>query len=145
LRELTGSELLAMPVRLHGLLLGRPVDLLLDRDGLRAVGLDVLCEDGSNRFLPLPAASIANDIAVSSPLVLLEEDELAFYRRRALTLGELRGRLVERRGSALGTCRDVVVSTDGSLRAVMVESGKARRRVPFDSSISFAPRRRTAA
>lgn len=102
MKELSGSELLAMPVRLHGLLLGRPVDLLLDRHGLRVVGLDVLCGDGSHRFLPLPAASIANDIAISSPLVLLEEDELAFYRARALALGEIRGRLVERRGAALG-------------------------------------------
>ena len=35
MRELTGDELLALPVRLHGVQLGRPVDLLLDRDTLR--------------------------------------------------------------------------------------------------------------
>jgi hypothetical protein len=145
LRELSGSELLAMPVRLHGLLLGRPVELLLDRDGLRAVGLDVLCGDGSHRFLPLPAASIAADISVSSPLVLLEEAELAFYRARALDLGALRGRLVEQRGSVLGTCRDVVVRADGSLRAVVVDSARGLERIPFDSSIRFTPRHRTAA
>ena len=143
--ELSGNELLAMPVRLNGLQLGRPVDLLLDRDGLRVVGLDVLCGDGSHRFLPLPAASISGEIAIASPLVLLEEDELDFYRARTFGLGELRGRIVERGRAGLGTCRDVVVSPDGSLRAVVVETDRGIERIPFDAGMRFAPRRRTAA
>ena len=51
MREITGDELLALPVRLHGIQLGRPVDLLLDRDAQRIVGLDVLCGDEVHRFL----------------------------------------------------------------------------------------------
>ena len=61
MKELTGAELLALPVRLHGIQLGRPVDLLLDRDTLRTVGLDVLCGDEVHRFLPLPTASVSDD------------------------------------------------------------------------------------
>ena len=45
MKERTGDELLALPVRLHGIQLGRPIDLLLDRDARRAVGLDVFCGD----------------------------------------------------------------------------------------------------
>ena len=93
MRELTGAELLALPVRLHGIQLGRPVDLLLDRDTLRTVGLDVLCGDEVHRFLPLPTASVSDDeIAILSPLVLLEEDELHFYRSKTFALSALRGR-----------------------------------------------------
>ena len=33
--ELSGDGLLARPVRLHGIDLGRPVDVLLDREALR--------------------------------------------------------------------------------------------------------------
>ena len=93
MRELTGAELLALPVRLHGIQLGRPVDLLLDRDTLRTVGLDVLCGDEVHRFLPLPTASVSDDeIAILSPLVLLEEDQLHFYRSKTFALSALRGR-----------------------------------------------------
>jgi hypothetical protein len=94
--ERKGEELLALPVRLHGIQLAKPVDLLLDRDGLRAVGLDLLCGDDERRFLPLPTAAIDGEqIAVLSALVFLEEDELEFYRARTVTLSALRGGLVE--------------------------------------------------
>jgi hypothetical protein len=43
MRELSGSALLSLPVCLHGVLLGRPAELFLDRDLRRVVGLDVLC------------------------------------------------------------------------------------------------------
>jgi hypothetical protein len=96
MRELTGAELLALPVRLHGVQLGRPVDLLLDRNTLRTVGLDVLCGDEVHRFLPLPTASVSDDeIAILSPLVLLEQDQLDFYRSKTFALSTLRGRPVE--------------------------------------------------
>ena len=47
------DELLRLPVRLHGIQLGRPVDVLLDAEAWRVVGLDVLCGDEVHRFLPL--------------------------------------------------------------------------------------------
>ena len=67
MKELSGDEVLSLPVRLHGIELGRPVDVLLDRDGLRVVGLDVLCGDEVHRFLPLPTAAIGDD-ALDDPL-----------------------------------------------------------------------------
>jgi len=142
MRELTGAELLALPVRLHGIKLGRPVDLLLDRDTLRTVGLDVLCGDEVHRFLPLPAASVSDDeIAILSPLVLLEEDEFLFYRSKTFALSALRGRLVGRKGRELGALGDVVVDAAGELVAVVV----AGRRIASDGELRFAANRRSAA
>jgi len=141
--EFSGNEALAMPVRLHGIELGRPVDLLLDRDGLRVVGLDVLCGDEVHRFLPLTTAVVADDqLTILSPLVLLEEDELDFYRSRAFGLGSLRGRAVTRKGKVVGMLRDVVVAPGGDLVAVLLESGE---RIRFDETLGFAPQRRSAA
>jgi hypothetical protein len=146
MRERTGDELLALPVRLHGIQLGRPVDLLFDREVLRAVGLDVLCGDEVHRFLPLPTAAVgAGEIAIRSPLVLLEEDELDFYRSRAVALSSLRGRGVERRGRGVGTLRDVVIALDGELRAVVVDADGRTERLRFDGALRFAPESRSAA
>ena len=142
MRELTGAELLALPVRLHGVQLGRPVDLLLDRNTLRTVGLDVLCGDEVHRFLPLPTASVSDDeIAILSPLVLLEQDELHFYRSKTFALSTLRGRPVERKSRNLGALGDVVVDAAGELVAVMV----AGKRIASDGELRFAATRRSAA
>jgi hypothetical protein len=142
MRDLTGAELLALPVRLHGIQLGRPVDLLLDRDTLRTVGLDVLCGDEVHRFLPLPTASVSDDeIAILSPLVLLEEDELLFYRSKTFALSTLRGRSVQRKRRDLGALGDVVVDAAGELVAVVV----AGQRIASDGELRFAANRRSAA
>jgi PRC-barrel domain len=141
--ELSGDELLGLPVRLHGLELGRPVDVLLDRDGLRAVGLDVRCGDDVHRFLPLLTAAIDDEaLTIHSPLVLLEDDELHFYRARAFALSSLRGQPVTRRGKDLGKLRDIVLGRSGELLAVVLDGGE---RVSFDDQLGFVPRRRTAA
>jgi hypothetical protein len=127
---------------LHGIQLGRPVDLLLDRNTLRTVGLDVLCGDEVHRFLPLPTASVSDDgIAILSPLVLLEQDELHFYRSKTFALSTLRGRPVERKGRDLGALGDVVVDAAGELVAVMV----AGKRIASDGELRFADTRRSAA
>jgi hypothetical protein len=142
MRELTGAELLALPVRLHGIQLGRPVDLLLDRETLRTVGLDVLCGDEVHRFLPLPTASVSDDeIAILSPLVLLEEDELHFYRSKTFALSTLRGRSVQRKSRDLGALGDIVVDATGELVAVVV----AGQRIVSDGELRFAANRRSAA
>lgn len=142
MRERTGDELLAMPVRLHGIQLGRPVDLLLDQDAGRAVGLDLLCGDEVHRFLPLPTAVVGREeIRILSPLVLLEQHELDFYRSRAVALSRLRGGAVERHGRKLGLLQDVVVAADGQLVAAIVDN----KRIPVAPALRFAPRRRSAA
>ena len=90
MRERTGDELLGLPVRLHGVQLARPVDLLLDPNAHRAVGLDLLCGDEMHRFLPLQTAEVGKEeIRILSPFVLLEQRELEFYRSRTLALGRL--------------------------------------------------------
>jgi hypothetical protein len=142
MKERTGDELLALPVRLHGIQLGRPIDLLVDRDARRAVGLDVFCGDEVHRFLPLPTAAVGRaEIRILSPLVLLEQRELDFYRSRTLALSRLRGAPVELNGERLGPLRDVVVAEDGRVIAAIVD----KQRIPFDDGLRFAPKRRTAA
>jgi hypothetical protein len=102
------EELLLLPVRVRGIELGRPVDLLVDRKESRALGFDVLCGDRAHRFLPFAVATLKQDaIEIESPLVLLDFGQVAFYRERATTVGELNGDSV-----------GVVVNRDGSIEGV---------------------------
>jgi len=145
-RPIRADDLLALPVRLHGLQLGRPVDVLLDREEPRALGLDLLCGDDEHRFLPLATASIGDDaLTIASPLVLLEEDELAFYRDRAFALASLRGRQVEYAGRPVGTLKDVVVGDGGALLEAIVASDAGEQRLPFDDNVRIQPGSRSAA
>ena len=106
----SATELLQLPVQLHGIRLGRPVDLLLDHVEWRALGFVVLCGDGSRRFLVFVTADLREDaIVVSSALLLLEDVE--FYRDRSRSLRDLLG-------SGL---RDLLVRPDGSVEAVESE------------------------
>jgi hypothetical protein len=84
------SELLSLPVRLHGIELGRPVDALVDATVDRLVGLEVICGDGARRFLPFAVARVrADEIALESALTLIDERDLEFYRRRSRRLAQL--------------------------------------------------------
>jgi hypothetical protein len=140
------SDLLKQAVRLHGISLGRPVDVLLDRDELRALGFDVLCGDHVHRFLPWPTAVFGEDgIAIQSPLVLFEEDELDFYRARTLGLTSLLGKEVVHGDRTLGLLDDVVIGSSGVLEELIVASDGVERRVPFDARVRLAPGSRTAA
>ena len=78
-------ELLRLPVTTNGIELGRTVAELVDRDG-RIVGFELVCRDGTRRFLPAAAADIgATEIRVASALVFLGELELDWYRARTST------------------------------------------------------------
>ena len=106
----SATELLQLPVQLHGIRLGRPVDLLLDPVESRALGFVVLCGDESSRFLVFAAADVQEDaIELSSALVLLEDVE--FYRERSRSLRELL-----RDGQS-----DLLVAPDGTVDAVEPE------------------------
>ena len=125
MRGRPAEELLALPVRLRGIQLGRAVDLIVDLTSGRAHGFDVLCGDEVHRFLPFAAVTPRDDeLAVSSALTMLEERELAFYRDRAATLGRLRGAALERDGAPVGRLRDVVVGEHGRLESVLVDDGE---------------------
>ena len=100
----SATELLQLPVELHGIRLGRPVDLLLDPTEWRALGFVVRCGDESSRFLVFAAADLREDaIEVTSALLLLEDVD--FYRDRSRSLRDLIG----------GELRDVLVAPDGSV------------------------------
>ena len=118
----SATELLQLPVRLNGIRLGRPVDLLLDPVEWRALGFVVLCGDESSRFLVFAAADLREDaIDVSSALLLLEDVE--FYRDRSRSLRDLLG----------PELRDLLVTPDGSVEALVVErDGVAQQIEPAD-------------
>ena len=81
------SEVLALPVRAHGIQLGRPADALLDERAERVIGFAVLCGDGAERFLPYAVARVREDeIAIDSAWLLIDERDLEFYRRRSRSL-----------------------------------------------------------
>src|SRR3954452_5726800 len=89
MQGVAASKMLSLPVRTHGIHLGRPVDLLLDAGGRRVVGLEVLCRDGTHGFLPFSVADIrAEEIAVESTLMLLDERTLEYYRARTRRLAD---------------------------------------------------------
>jgi uncharacterized protein YrrD len=80
-----------------GIELGRVIDVILEADADRPLGLDVLCGDRAHRFLPMAAVSrIGQDIQIESSLTLLEPAELDFYRSNGRSL----------RGRASGTLAD---------------------------------------
>jgi hypothetical protein len=142
----TGRELLELRLRLHGIQLGQPADLLLDRETLRVVGLDIACGDGAHRYLPLPVAVVKDkELAISSPLVLLEEHELGFYRTRTFAYSALRGRTVEVGGVPAGKLSDIVIDSSGALVDVIVDDDGRTRRIPFAKSMRFSQASRSAA
>jgi len=82
-----GAEVLNKRVMTSGIELGRVVDVILDETGERPVGFDVLCGDGGHRFLPFPTARVDGDhVEVDSSLMLLEREQLEFYKERGRAL-----------------------------------------------------------
>jgi len=89
MRGRAAAELLSLPVRLHGIRLGTPVDALLDARADRLLGFEVLCGDGARRFLPFAVARVrADEIALESALTLIDERDIAYYRRNSRRLAE---------------------------------------------------------
>jgi hypothetical protein len=119
-------------VRFNGIELGRPVDVLFDREVSRAVGLEVVCGDDERRFLPLSVATVDGDsIAIGSPFLLVDESGLSFYREEARTLRALRGARIDHQG-VNGVLRDIVLGEDGTIDAVVLATGDGAKRVPRD-------------
>jgi len=90
MRARLASELLSLPVRMHGIQLGTPVAALIDAGADRLLGLEILCRDGMLRFLPFAVADVREDeIALPSALTLIDERDLEYYRRHARRLADL--------------------------------------------------------
>jgi sporulation protein YlmC with PRC-barrel domain len=82
-----GAELLNKRVVTAGIELGRVVDVIFDETADREIGLDVRCKDGVHRYLPIATVDLdGEEVVVDSPLVLLETDQLDFYRTRGRAL-----------------------------------------------------------
>ena len=89
MRGRAASELLSLPVRMHGIQLGTPIDALVDPHADRLLGFEVLCGDGARRFLPFAVARVeADEIALHSALALIDERDVAYYRRNSRRLAE---------------------------------------------------------
>jgi hypothetical protein len=129
MRSLSASELLALPIRLHGIRLGRPVDLLLDAGLGRALGFVVDCGDEAPRFLPYAASQPgADEIAVGSALMLL--DDVGFYSKHGASFRALAGAEIRRRGRPAGTLADVRLDGGGDVTELELELDGRRLRVP---------------
>ena len=145
LARISAEALLSKPVRVHGIELGRAVEVVFDAELRRAVGFEVRCGDGVHRFLPFGAARIRGDeIGVDSALQLLNETELDFYRSKARTLSSRRGCIVARGRTALGKLTDVVLEPDGSVSELLVDGPGANQRVPLDDVVRVLDDRQAA-
>ena len=143
----SAAALLELPVRTDGgVLLGRPVDLLLDMQGFRALGFSVECGDGQNRFLPFAASERASDgLVVRSPLTLLDASELLFYREHSTTLGAAVGGSVVFGGGNMGTLADLLLADDGEIETLVVETPAGTVDVAPGAGVRVSLRRPSAA
>jgi len=90
MRGRPATDVLALPLRLHGIELGRPTDALVEPESRRILGFEVTCGDFVQRFVPFSVVDIrADEIALGSALTLIDDRDLDFYRRRSRPLGEL--------------------------------------------------------
>jgi hypothetical protein len=142
--SLSASAALQLPVRLRGIQLGRPVDLLLETDRWHAIGFVVHCGDESQRFLPLLASQTTDrEIRVGSALMLLED--VGFYRRRGTSYRSLLGGEVSRAGRRAGRLRDLVLA-GGEVTTLELDRGGASGVVLVPASGSVVvPSRASAA
>jgi hypothetical protein len=137
--SLSAAASLRVPVRLHGIQLGQPTDLLVDVESWHAVGFVVHCGDDSVRFLPWAASQpAANEIAVGSALMLLED--VAFYTKRSVSFrsivgGELR---------VGGVLHDLLIGDGGFVSELEIERDGELRRLP-PAGMRVVPTRATAA
>jgi sporulation protein YlmC with PRC-barrel domain len=144
-KRFSAEQLLRLPVRVRGIDVGHVVDLLLDPDFRRVIGVEVLCKNDERRFLPLSAATISEgEIAVSSALAMLAADELAFYRERGGTIRLLRGTAVVRGRKEVGRLEDVVVTPEGIIEELAVADGATTRRLPAQDGLRIIGERRLA-
>lgn len=124
MRAVSIDRALRLPLRLHGIQLGHPVDALIDAGGSRVLGFEVRCGDGSERFVPFATVRVEDDeLAIGSALMLLQEVD--FYRARARSLRSLLGS-----DTGHGIVCDVLVEPDGTVAELVVDDDGVQRRVP---------------
>ena len=128
--SLSAGLLLQRPVRLRGIQLGRPVDLLLDLEAWNVLGCVVLCGDESRRFLPFAACQVLDDeLAVGSALMLLSD--AGFYERKGVSFRSLLG--TEMQG---GLLRDLVLDAAGHVVELTIERDGERVPAPVPARVA---------
>jgi uncharacterized protein YrrD len=138
-RGLRASSVESRPVCFADIRLGVVVDLLFDDSLKRVLGFDVLCGDRMHRYLPLPACEFEDKhVSVPSALVLMRQ-ELDFYRLRGRSLTSVRGFPARRGAKELGTVLDLVFTSDGELRELLVEADGETVTVPLDAGVVVGP------
>ncbi|HEY4412136.1 MAG TPA: hypothetical protein VGN06_03985 [Gaiellaceae bacterium] len=141
--SLSAADLLGIPVRLHGILLGRPSDLLLDASARRVVGFVVESGDDVPRFLPFAASQPGEGaVAVASALMLL--DDVAFYRKHGVSFRSLLGIRIERENALAGTLIDMHLNPAGDVVELEVDNDGVRSRI-VAADARFSPSAATAA
>lgn len=137
--SLSAAASLRVPVRLHGIQLGHPTDLLVDVESWHALGFVVHCGDDSVRFLPWAASQpAATEIAVGSALMLLED--VAFYAKRSVSFRSIVGAELP----LGGVLHDLLIGDRGFVTELEVERDGELRRVP-PAGTRVVPTRATAA
>jgi hypothetical protein len=137
--SISAAAFLRLPVRLHGIQLGQPTDLLLDVESWQALGFVVHCGDDSVRFLPWAASQPSTEeIAVGSSLMLLED--VAFYAKRSTSFRSLVGGELP----LGGVLRDVSIGDAGAVTELEIERDGDVRRLP-PTGTRVRPKRATAA
>ena len=141
--SLSAADLIGAPIRLHGILLGRPVDLVLDSTITRVLGFVVESGDEAPRFLPFAASKPADGvIEVGSALMLV--DDLTFYRTHGMSFRSLLGTRIEHAGVPVGLLVDARIGGAGDVVELDVELDGVRSRIEAAGS-SFAAPAATAA
>lgn len=136
----SAERLLRLPVRVRGIGLGRPVDLVLDREHTRVLGFEVLCGDEERRFLPLAVATVReSELEIRSSLALLEAAELAFYTKRGSTFAALRGSGVLRARRLVGELADLTLAADGTIASVVVTTPDGREELDNGADVVLVP------
>ena len=127
------GEVLNRSVRIHGIDVGEPVDVLLDPDLRCVLGLEVHCRDGVNRFLPWLAGELQPDeLLVELPVALLDGPQLEYYREQALALNALRRLPVDGFDTPAARVEDVVVDARGRVVALEIDARRRRRTIELD-------------
>lgn len=138
MRGVSAERLLRLPVRVRGIELGRPIDLVLDREHTRALGFEVLCGDEERRFLPLAVATVReSELEVRSSLSLLDEAELAFYTKRGSTFAALKGYGVVRARTLLGELVDLTIAADGTIASVMMAASDGCEELDYGPDVAL--------
>jgi hypothetical protein len=106
--------LLEMRVTTRGIDLGWAVDLVLNEELDRALGLDVVCVDRQHRFVPWFACRFGRTVEVRNALSLMDAREASFYRAKGSSLRTF----LQALGGSNSSARDVLLDGTGSMVAV---------------------------